>query len=251
MIDAALLGGGVGKRFSENNFRASLPKQFQPLTDSTVLIHSLRSLLSLNCFRQIVITVPQPYITLAQEQIESSPLPPSNTIVRIIAGGDRRQDSSRLAINAMEELPAPTRVLIHDACRPFISHSFLARIREHLDNRAYGAWVPIIPVVDTLKKVEEQRVIETVDRSRVYHVQTPQIFEYTVIQSLLEKAKDEVIPFTDDASICEYYGIPVGVFEGDVRNIKLTYDFEMPTLASFLEQKELLCESELVTTHTV
>lgn len=251
MIDAALLGGGIGKRFSETNSKASLPKQFQPLTNTTVITHSLRALLDLDCFRQIIVAVPHTYIALTQEQIASSGLSISRTSIRVIAGGERRQDSSRLAVEAMGDLPPPTRALIHDACRPFLSKAFLQRIREHLENRAYGAWIPVIPVVDTLKKVEDQRVIETVDRSHVYRVQTPQIFEYTLIQSLLEKAKEEPTCFTDDASICEYYGIPVGVFEGDVRNIKLTYDFEMDTLARFLEQKETVCESESVTIHTV
>lgn len=251
MIDAALLGGGLGRRFSESNGKASLPKQFQPMTGSTVIIHALRSLLGLNCFRQVIVAVPTPYLALTQEQITSSDLLTGKTQVRVVAGGERRQDTSRMALNAMTDLTPPTRVLIHDACRPFLSKPFLRRIREHLDNRAYGAWVPVIPVVDTLKKVEDQRVIETVDRSRVFRVQTPQIFEFTVIQALLEKARDEAIAFTDDASICEYFGIPVGVFEGDVRNIKLTYDFEMATLSNFLEYKEAPCESELATTRTV
>ncbi len=250
MIDAALLGGGIGRRFFDSNSRASLPKQFQPLTDLTVFTHSLKSLLSLRCFRQIVVAVPQPYIALAQEQIDAAALNAGSTLIRVISGGDRRQDSSRLALTAMEDLPPPTRVLIHDACRPFLSSIFLRRIREHLDNRSYGAWIPVIPMNDTLKRIEDQRVIETVDRNQVFRVQTPQIFEYAVIRSLLDKAETQSTTFTDDASICEFYGIPVGVFEGDVRNIKLTHDFEMKTLATFVEQKEPTCASEPVTTFT-
>ncbi|MBI3295450.1 MAG: 2-C-methyl-D-erythritol 4-phosphate cytidylyltransferase [Deltaproteobacteria bacterium] len=251
MIDAALLGGGIGRRFSESNSSASLPKQFQPLGQSTVFVHSLRALLSLGCFRQIVIAVPKPYIGLAEAQIKDAQVEAGATQVRIIAGGELRQDSSRLALQAMTDISPPTRVLIHDACRPYLSQAFLRRIKQHIDDRSYGAWVPAVPVVDTLKRIEDQRVIETVDRSRVFRVQTPQIFEYLIIRELLEKAAAEAAPFTDDASICEYFGIPVGVFEGDVRNIKLTHDFEMATLARFLEQKEQPCESELVSTPTV
>jgi 2-C-methyl-D-erythritol 4-phosphate cytidylyltransferase/2-C-methyl-D-erythritol 2,4-cyclodiphosphate synthase len=108
--------------------------------------------------------------------------------------------------------------------------------------------------VETLKRVEDQRVVETVDRGLVQRVQTPQVFEFTVIRSLVEKVKESPeLNFTDDASLCEYYGIPVGVFDGDVRNIKLTYGFELDTLRSVLVEtaKELKCEPELVTTSTV
>ncbi len=97
------------------------------------------------------------------------------------------------------------------------------------------------------------RVVETVDRGMVQRVQTPQVFEFTVIRSLVEKVKEAPeLNFTDDASLCEYYGIPVGVFEGDVRNLKLTYGFELDTLRTMLETaKEPLCEPESVTTSTV
>src|SRR5207245_2854481 len=98
------------------------------------------------------------------------------------------------------------------------------------------AWIPVVPVTETLKRVENQQVVETVDRSQVQRVQTPQIFEYTVIRSLMEQARDlKGTLFTDDASLCEYYGIPVGTFEGDVQNLKLTYQFELETLRSFFK----------------
>jgi 2-C-methyl-D-erythritol 4-phosphate cytidylyltransferase len=126
-------------------------------------------------------------------------------------------------------------VLIHDACRPYLSRAFLGRIRERILDRSCGAWVPVVPVVETLKRVEKARVVETVDRGSVHRVQTPQIFEYDVIRSLAEKAKGTAHTFTDDASLCEAEGIPVGVFEGDIRNVKLTYDFELETLHTLLE----------------
>lgn len=244
MIDTALLAGGIGKRFWDVHSQGSLPKQFQVLAGSPVFIHSVRSLLSLNCFRKIIITVPKAYAGLAQEQINSSGLNLGHSTIEVVEGGERRQDSARLALAAMEKPTPPTRVLIHDACRPFLSGEFLTTIRTRLDERAYGAWAPVVPVNDTLKRVEDQRVIETVDRSQVFRVQTPQIFEYAVIRSLHEKAENESAIFTDDAALCEFYGIPVGVFEGDLRNIKLTHPFEMTSLAHFIETKEGTCESE-------
>jgi 2-C-methyl-D-erythritol 4-phosphate cytidylyltransferase/2-C-methyl-D-erythritol 2,4-cyclodiphosphate synthase len=249
-IDAALLCGGLGRRFSETT-KASLPKQFQPIGKYPVFIHALKALLGLNCVRQVVIPVPRAYIAFAKEQIAATLGNDVTASVRVIRGGGSRQESSRLALEAMANPgPVPTRVLVHDACRPYLSPSLLSRVLKSAQDRSYGAWVPVVPVTDTLKKVSDQRVVETLDRADVQRVQTPQIFEYEVIRSLLQTVKDETMIFTDDAAVCEYYGIPVGVFEGDLRNLKLTYDFEKLSLGSFLEQREQLCESELVTIPT-
>lgn len=260
-LDAIVLGGGLGRRFTPSGRpeeAGSLPKQFQMLGNAPVFIHAVRALLATDSFRQIVITFPKSYLGLAQEQMDSYLPPQTRTLLRVVAGGERRQDSSLLALEAIESVtPLPTRVLIHDACRPYLPKDFLARVRTCLMDRSYGAWVPVVPVVETLKKIDNHQVIETVDRASVHRVQTPQVFEYTVIRALAEKVKDMTeLNFTDDASLCEYYGIPVGTFEGDVRNIKLTYDFEMEALLRILvsnldEQKETKpCDSASDTTFT-
>jgi len=240
--DAILLGGGLGTRYTDGGKKTTLPKQFETLGAKPVFIHALESLISLQCLRQIVLTVPETHIELAHDLIEKHLGNRPAVKIRIIAGGKTRQESSRLALESLDE-GAPTRVLIHDACRPYLSDTLLASVKNCLWDRAYGAWVPVVPVTETLKKIEKQEVVETVDRSLFQRVQTPQIFEYTVIRSLMERAKNAPeLNFTDDASLCEYYGIPVGVFEGDVRNIKLTYDFELETL------RQLLCAPESDTT---
>lgn len=265
-IDAILLGGGIGRRFSDSapldlTSEASSPqlKQFVVLGDLPVWIHALQGLAQMEGLRQVVFAVPTEQIPLAQKQLHQyfadCPLP-----VRIIPGGDRRQDSSRNALEALEMIsPPPTRVLIHDACRPYLSEEFMARLKVAAYDRSYGAWIPVVPVIETLKKVENHQVMETVDRSAVQRVQTPQIFEYSVIRSLVEKTRGLTdLNFTDDASLCEYYGIPVGTFEGDVRNIKLTFDFELDALKHMLEMrkstttvKPIPCASESASTFTV
>jgi len=255
-VDAILLGGGAGSRFTGSSAGAGKapPKQFQLLGDSPVFIHALRSLLTLDCFRQIVVAVPGPLVETAQEQVDLHVGRHPKTLVRVIEGGNRRQDSSRKALEALDQVtPTCTRVLIHDACRPFLSEDFLERVRERLFDRSYGAWIPVVPVVDTLKRVDNQAVVETVDRSALHHVQTPQIFEYGVIRSLAEKIQtDPELAFTDDASLCEYFGIPVGVFEGDTRNIKITYPFDLASVRGLMAEEggQRKCASESATTPT-
>lgn len=255
-VDAVLLGGGLGTRFAETSqsLKSELPKQFHLLGGVPVFVHCLQSFLDMGVFRQVVVTAPLNHIKTTEDLILKHVRNAGGVKIRVIAGGARRQDSSRLALKALEEFQSsPTRVLIHDACRPYISEGLASQIKTCLFDRAYGAWVPVVPVVDTLKKVKDQQVVETVDRSLVHRVQTPQIFEFTLIHSLMERIKDlNELNFTDDASLCEYYGIPVGVFKGDVRNIKLTYDFELETLQGVLAEakRTKTCASESATTFT-
>lgn len=253
ITDALILGGGTGTRFSASATNSELPKQFTQMGDAPVFIHAIRALLSLGNLRQIVLVMPEEHLERSREMVTRH-LIGVTTPVLVIAGGKRRQDSSRLGLEAIEMLsPLPTRVLIHDACRPNLSNDFLVRIQTSLMDRSYGAWVPVVPVTETLKRVDNHQVLETLDRSLVHRVQTPQVFEFSVIRSLVEKIKEmQDIDFTDDASLCEYYGIPVGVFEGDIRNIKLTYDFELTTLSSMVgKTKDLSCAPDSVTTSTV
>lgn len=265
-IDAILLGGGMGRRFVEEPASGSLlPKQFHVLGNQPVWVHALRSLKALDCVRQFIFVVPSEFIEIATEQISVFCGDFPKETIRVVTGGERRQDSSRLALETLElSSPPPTRVLIHDACRPYLSHSFLMRIKSALFDRSYGAWIPVVPVVETIKRVENHQVMETVDRSLVSRVQTPQIFEFGVIRSLVERTREVADHnFTDDASLCEYYGIPVGAFDGDVRNIKLTYEFESEALKALLHKdaqtenasKKVLvdpkCDSESATIFTV
>lgn len=252
LIDAILLGGGIGKRFSEGKPEKHIPKQFQMLNQAPVFIHALKALVKLDCIRQIAFVVPATFTDLAEAQLREY-FPENNSAVRIVVGGSRRQDSSRLGLEALEHgVTPPERVLIHDACRPYLSASLLSRVRDSLFNRSYGAWIPVVPVTETLKKVENGQVMETLDRNSIFRVQTPQAFEFSVIRSLVEKTKELTnLDFTDDASLCEYYGIPVGAFPGDVRNLKLTYEFESQALKGLCSPREAPCEPELAMTYTV
>lgn len=258
-IDAILLGGGNGRRYADSALSAAVPKQFLLLGGLPVWIHSLKALVAMECVRRVVFAVPPDFVAVAERQLVEH-LPGCPLPLKIIVGGERRQDSSRNALEALElTSPPPTRVLIHDACRPYLSSDLIDRLKNATFDRSYGAWIPVVPVIETLKKIENHQVMETVERAGVQRVQTPQIFEFNVIRSLVEKTRSLTdINFTDDASLCEYYGIPVGTFAGDVRNIKLTYDFEMDALVALLERRKLehsgeqvICESESASTFTV
>lgn len=238
-FDLILLGGGQSERFRAEAAQEAAPKQFELLGGAPVFIHALRAFLSLGCFRQAIFAVPEAHEPLAQELMDEYLRDERKTVLRVVHGGARRQDSARIALEAAAELqPLPTRVVIHDACRPFLGPEFRERIREKLYDRSFPAWIPTVPVVDTLKRVEDGQVVETVDRGLLQRVQTPQIFDFELVRGLAERAYTEAPErvFTDDASLCEDFGVKVGTFTGDPRNLKLTYRFELETLRLFFPE---------------
>jgi 2-C-methyl-D-erythritol 4-phosphate cytidylyltransferase len=247
-MDAILLGGGVGKRYSGSEIENSrLPKQFQLLGDFPVFIHALKAFERMKCFRKFVFVVPKAFLSFANAQLEEF-VPDSRVLLAI--GGEERQDSSKIALELLDDDKKPERIIIHDACRPFLAEDFLERMKEKLLDRSLDAWVPVVPVTETLKRVQNSKVVETIDRSTCFRVQTPQIFDFAMLHELFQRPAQSA-RFTDDASLCEHYGIPVGVFEGETRNLKLTYEFEMQALSAILaEPKEHPCVPESATTFT-
>jgi 2-C-methyl-D-erythritol 4-phosphate cytidylyltransferase/2-C-methyl-D-erythritol 2,4-cyclodiphosphate synthase len=123
---------------------------------------------------------------------------------------------------------APDLVLIHDAARPFLSGDLISRAIAAA--KAHGAAVPAVAVTDTVKRVDDEDMVsETLDRSRLRTVQTPQAFAYDLIVAIHERAaaagRED---FTDDAALAEWAGHRVNVFPGEPTNVKLTTndDFE-------------------------
>lgn len=256
LTDAILLGAGSGTRFSRSERSSKeLPKQFQLLGAYPVFIWALRSLIESLPLRQIVIVVARQHLDLAQSLVDRY-LPSSKGVkVRLVPGGARRQDSSIKGIQALSsQNPLPQFVLIHDACRPFIGPNIFKALREKIAQPDGKAWIPVIPITETLKKVKNSRIIETVDRNQIFRVQTPQLFDFQVLVSAFKRIEtNSDLVFTDDASVLEYFGEEVRTFAGDERNIKLTYEFETKIIQSYLKEqgRNHPCESETVTTSIV
>lgn len=238
IVDAIILGGGLGKRFCNSLGKNShLPKQFHTLKNKPIFLYAIESLASLKIFRSFYLVFPQDYLEYAQKIVQDFQDELPGVSIKVVAGGARRQDSSRMGIEALhrDQQPLPDRVILHDACRPFLSQEFLFRIKKAIEDRSYAAWIPGLAVTETLKKVENSLVTTTLNRDEIYRVQTPQVFEFDLIHNLFQKIQnDSELHFTDDASVCEYYGYPVGVFEGDPRNLKVTFDSDWENLQALI-----------------
>ena len=133
----------------------------------------------------------------------------------VIAGGETRSGSVK---NGVEALSGCEFVAIHDGARPFVSQRLIDLCAETAYAR--GSAVPVVPSVDTLKSVAGDKVTSTVDRSRVFRVQTPQVFRLSDYVSALENCSNA--NYTDDSAMLEAAGYSVYVCEGETDNFKIT-----------------------------
>jgi len=146
--------------------------------------------------------------------------------VRVVPGGKRRRDS---ALAGVEEAKSEY-VLIHDAARPLVPPELIRRVL--LAAEEHGAAVPVIPVVDTLRYVENGFLSgKSVSRASLFAMQTPQAFRRDLLLSALREA-DEELP--DDAEALLRRGIPVAAVPGDPENLKITYPEDLLLLARLL-----------------
>jgi 2-C-methyl-D-erythritol 4-phosphate cytidylyltransferase/2-C-methyl-D-erythritol 2,4-cyclodiphosphate synthase len=154
-----------------------------------------------------------------------------------VHGGATRQASVRAGLEALVRR-GPDIVLVHDAARPFASTGLISRAIEAVGGT--GAAIPGIPVSDTVKAVDDAgKVVETVDRMRLRMIQTPQAFRFAMLLDAHRRAAaDGRDGFTDDASLAEWAGLEVAVFEGEAGNVKLT----TPEDFARVQQDAALCD---------
>jgi 2-C-methyl-D-erythritol 4-phosphate cytidylyltransferase/2-C-methyl-D-erythritol 2,4-cyclodiphosphate synthase len=142
--------------------------------------------------------------------------------VTTVYGGATRQESTRLALEALQA-DAPAYVMIHDAARPFVDADLIHRIACALSEAE--AVLPALPVSDTIKRADSSlNVLETVARDDLHAAQTPQAFSYDAIRNAHRRAyEDGRHTFTDDAAIAAWAGLNVRIVPGSVDNMKLTW----------------------------
>jgi 2-C-methyl-D-erythritol 4-phosphate cytidylyltransferase/2-C-methyl-D-erythritol 2,4-cyclodiphosphate synthase len=137
------------------------------------------------------------------------------------SGGATRQASVHAGLEALAS-QSPDIVLIHDAARPFVTAALISRAIAAAD--VTGAAVPVVPVTDTIKLIDQSGYVEaTPERARLRIAQTPQAFRFDVILDAHRRAaQGQRSDFTDDAALAEWAGLTVATFEGDPANMKLT-----------------------------
>jgi 2-C-methyl-D-erythritol 4-phosphate cytidylyltransferase / 2-C-methyl-D-erythritol 2,4-cyclodiphosphate synthase len=204
---ALIVSAGRGHRFG-----GETPKQYLKLSGRSLLAHSIDVLHSHPRIGRIRAVIhPDDQALYADASTGLSLLEP-------VFGGAERQDSVRLGLESLAEFN-PKYVIIHDAVRPFIDHETLDRLFGSLDAGVSGV-IPGVLVADTLKRISDNVISDTVDRTNLWRAQTPQAFDFAEILSAHHAVKGQAL--TDDAAIAEANGIAVTIVEGAEDNFKIT-----------------------------
>jgi 2-C-methyl-D-erythritol 4-phosphate cytidylyltransferase/2-C-methyl-D-erythritol 2,4-cyclodiphosphate synthase len=210
-VTAIIAAAGAGRRLGSD-----VPKQLLDLGGRTILERSIEAFTSHPRVQDVIVVLPAALAADPPAWIRGTPS------IRVVAGGDRRQDSVANAFGAVSDTTAI--VLIHDAARPFVTSELISRA---IDGAArYGAAVVAQPVGDTVKRVRIGRdstisVIETLPRESIFLAQTPQAFRREVLRAAVALGESGV-EATDEATLAERAGHTVHVVEGTPRNVKIT-----------------------------
>jgi 2-C-methyl-D-erythritol 4-phosphate cytidylyltransferase len=213
--------------------RMGSDKLLLPLGGVPVIVHTLRALQSAPSIDEIVLVTREDLIVPMSQLCQEHGL---TKVVKVIRGGKTRTESVRLG--TLEVHRQAQVIAIHDGARPFASVEVMeAAIQQAL---ATGAAAPAIPVKDTIKVAVGGLIQSTPDRSTLFAVQTPQVFEASLIRAALQKALDDGGSLTDDCSAVERLGMKVVLTPGDERNIKLTTPMDMVLAQALLEGSEIV-----------
>ena len=222
---AVVPAAGVGKRMN-----ADRPKQYLQLIDKTVIEHSLIRLLKADVFTAVAVAISEedpywPELAIASHE-------------KIITadGGKERADSVLSALKAIRTLASDDDwVLVHDAARPCITATDILHLINSLKHDEIGG-ILALPSHDTLKNVQADSILGTLDRAYIWRALTPQMFRYGVLKTALEEAEGNSA-ITDESSALELKGLQPKIVEGRSDNIKITRPEDLALAQFYMEHQ--------------
>jgi 2-C-methyl-D-erythritol 4-phosphate cytidylyltransferase len=216
---AVIVAAGRGERLGLDR-----PKAFANLRDRPLLAESLERLEASEWIDSIVVAAPpdweEPVILLAEEL-------GCGKVVESVTGGATRAASVRAALAEVSEDAAV--VLVHDAARPIVPEEVIERLLTAL-NEGWDGAIPVLPLPDTVKRVEGDQVVETIDRKGLAMVQTPQAFVATALRDAVASGGEA----SDCSALVEARGGRIKAVPGDPRLVKVTEPADLELVASWL-----------------
>lgn len=204
-----------------------IDKVMAPLKGDPMILHTVRAFQESPAIKQIVIVTRkdliEPIAALCKEM---------DKVTAVVEGGADRAASVEAGLNALSG--KLSMAAIHDGARPLISQAVIDRTVRAA--HTYNAAAPAIPVKDTIKTVKGGVVENTPDRSCLFAVQTPQIFDRELLLGALQKARKEEAAITDDCSAVERMGMSVKIVEGDEKNLKVTTPMDLKVAELLMEE---------------
>ncbi|MFQ6675016.1 MAG: 2-C-methyl-D-erythritol 4-phosphate cytidylyltransferase [Fidelibacterota bacterium] len=216
-VGAIIAGAGESSRFSGGKSPSSPfdRKQFKPLGDEPLILVTARPFLECDLIDSVVLVVPEDALPWMEEEVRKNRWQKE---VRVVSGGLERQESVR---NGLEVIAGSCDVVvIHDAVRPFVRSSWIEETVGLCV--AYDGAIVAVQASDTLKRVEEGVILETVERRGVWQAQTPQAFRTASLLSAFNRAGSTGGTATDEAQLVERNGGRVAVIPGSPLNLKIT-----------------------------
>ncbi len=217
-----VVAAGSGSRYG-----GELPKQFCPLKGRPLLMTTLERVHDCEPEAEIIVVLSDAMMEFWNESCSRAKF---DVPFRVARGGSSRAESVRNALGLIDPLTVGW-IAVHDAARPMVSREMFGRLVDGL--AGCSGTIPVVPVTDSLRMVEEGETSHSVDRSRLRAVQTPQLFDG---QKLIRANDRELLPtFTDDASVMEAAGYgDLRLVEGDPHNIKVTNPGDIDIVEMYL-----------------
>ncbi len=217
---------GIGRRFGGER-----PKQYLSLGDKTVIEQTLQKLLGFVHCRGVIVAISEEDQYWSQLEVASHPL------IQKVVGGAERSHSVLNALESISDIAGENDwVLVHDAARPCVDEMHIAQMLSELDGHKVGGLLAL-RVADTIKQANVADEVEaTLDRSRLWQAQTPQMFRYQLLSDSLKQALSVGVTITDEASAIEWRGMKPKLIEGSCRNLKITRPEDLQLAQFYLQQ---------------
>lgn len=231
MTNVLIFAGGSGTRMNSKG----RPKQFLQFYGKELIIHTLENFQNHPMIDEIAIVCIENWIPYLEKILEKYQI---TKVKKIVPGGKTGQESIYNGLKAIESFSEKDSiVLIHDGVRPFINEDVITNCIE--TTKKYGNAITVVPAIETIVTLENEKIQTITDRSKCFHARAPQCFILKDILTAHEKAiKDKNLNMIDSASLMKFYGYELYTVQGNVDNIKITTPADFYTFKALYEVRE-------------
>ena len=213
MISVIIVAGGKGLRMGN-----ATPKQYIKINGKMILEHTIEKFQGLGSIKEIILVVPKDDVSFCEKELKCG------KVKKIVAGGENRRDSVYNGLKCVSEKSEI--VLVHDGVRPFVSAEIINNVIDAV--KEHGSAVTAVSPKDSIKFSEDGKSFDkSLDRSKLYLIQTPQGFKKDVILTAYKNAINQDLNGTDDSYFVELLGIKPKIVLGDYKNIKITTEDDL------------------------